>query len=109
MVPSNCLKVKSFQLPKVSMPIIAVVGLKDEEGNYNEPTEMMLDYLQTLRQVQEISRPKINSVLQGLYGNDAELPFFRFEHFNTTEDLFAYTSADNYTFGDGNVGICYGF
>ena len=45
MVPSNCLKVKSFQLPKVSMPIIAVVGLKDEDGNYNEPTEMMLDYL----------------------------------------------------------------
>ena len=59
--------------------------------------------------MQEISRPKINSVLQGLYGGDAELPFFRFEHFNTTEDLFAYTSADNYTFGDGNVGICYGF
>ena len=30
-------------------------------------------------------------------------------HFDTKEDLFAYTSADNYTYTDGNEGVCYGF
>ena len=42
MVPSDCLKVKSFQLPLVEMPIIAVVG------EWNQATYMMQNYLEEL-------------------------------------------------------------
>jgi len=41
-LPSDCLKPNSFQLPRVEMPVIAVVG------EQNEATLMMRDYLQTL-------------------------------------------------------------
>ena len=45
-----------------------------------------------------------------LTGNkDAEMPKFEIMPFESKDKLFEYTSADNYTFQDGNKGVCYGF
>ena len=45
MIPSDCLLINSFQLPKVASPVIAVIG---EEGNLDEPQFMLVDYLTKL-------------------------------------------------------------
>jgi len=43
------------------------------------------------------------------YGKDATYPDFQFKNFTSKEELFEYTSADNYTFTPGLPGVCYGF
>ena len=43
-VPQQCIEKFSFQLPSVTMPIIALVGAKP----YNAASQMMEDYLTTL-------------------------------------------------------------
>lgn len=103
-VPSDCMKMNSFQLPKVEMPIIAVVGDED-----NVPNNIMMDYLTQLIDLQNDNVIAVNSFLKLTYGEKAEYPDFQFQRFATKEDLFAYTSNDTYTYNGGNVGICYGF
>ena len=52
-IPTNCLKENSFQLPRVAMPIIAVVG------DWNEATTMMAGYLQQLIEIQSENLERI--------------------------------------------------
>lgn len=106
MLPGDCLKVKSFQLPQVEMPIIAVVG------EWNQATYMMKNYLETLiewQQTSPIGSRVLNEIISKGYGANATYPEFQFMNFTSREELFDYTSADNYTFPGGNAGVCYGF
>lgn len=105
-VPSDCLKVKSFQLPLVEMPIIAVVG------EWNQATFMMQNYLAELISWQKsdiIGSKIVNELLVTEYGKNATYPDFQFMNFTSRQELFEYTSAENYTFPGGNLGVCYGF
>jgi hypothetical protein len=43
------------------------------------------------------------------FGKQSTYPDFQFKNFTSTEELFAYTKADNYTFTPGLPGVCYGF
>ena len=40
---------------------------------------------------------------------NAELPDFYFKYFDSEEELFSYTSAETYSYPDGNEPVCYGF
>ena len=101
-LPSDCLKINSFQLPRVEMPVIAVVG------EMNEATTMMRDYLKTLYDFQ-VTDPYLQLVIEQLYGSKATYPEWEFQYFDSQDDLFAWTSAENYTFTDGLKGVCFGF
>ena len=41
--------------------------------------------------------------------SNSPYPDFTFMNFTSKEELFAYTSAENYTFEGGNLGVCFGF
>ena len=44
------------------------------------------------------------------YGNEnAALPDFEIKYFTSKDELFDYTSAENYSYPGGNLPICYGF
>lgn len=85
------------------MPIIAVVG------EQNAPTQIMQDYIQSIIDYQTADIDKTNELLQKAYGSKATYPDFRIQQFTSEEDLFNWTSAENYTFTDGLEGVCYGF
>jgi len=51
----------------------------------------------------------LNPSSKKLYGSKGTYPDFQIESFESKDQLFEYTSKDNYTFTDGVVGICYGF
>jgi len=93
-IPEDCLEVNSFQLPPVEMPIIAVVG------EWNQATYMMQNYLETLFDWQKTSR-LIKPFLR-IDGKNATYPDFQFMNFTSKDELFAYTSAENYTYPGGN-------
>jgi len=58
--PSDCMSTYSFQLPQVSMPIVAAVG----EQPFNEAQTMMVDYFRNLLPYQWSKRFIINPVLR---------------------------------------------
>lgn len=72
-VPSDCMKMNSFQLPKVEMPIIAVVGDED-----NVPNNIMYEYLKELITLQKTNEDELNRILTKTYGDNAAYPDFRF-------------------------------
>lgn len=82
------------------MPIIAVVG------EPNKANAMMKSYLEQLIKFQKLY---VNLIASNLSFNPNQYPDFKFMDFATKEDLYAYTSAENYTFNGGNEGVCYGF
>ena len=71
---------------------------------------MMKSYLEKLIRWQRFHFWLIVPYLEGLYGKkNTEYPEWEFKHFATKEDLYSWTSAHNYTYTDGNEGVCYGF
>lgn len=70
---------------------------------------MMQKYLEKLIEVQSFDPAKRDEFIEAVYGPKATYPEWKFMNFATKEDLFAWTSADNYTFNAGNEGVCYGF
>ena len=64
--PKDCLKKFSFQLPKVTSPIIAVVG------DSNEYQDAMVNYLTELFALQQDNIVVINAFLKDLYDGDDE-------------------------------------
>lgn len=86
------------------MPIIAVVG-----GN-NEAQYMMQSYLEALTALQLKYKPKADSYLKTREDDsEAELPTFKITPFTDKDELFDWISSDDYTYPDGNTGVCYGF
>ena len=71
---------------------------------------MMQNYLETLFEFQQgpIGGRVIGELLKHAYGG-ATYPEWQFMNFTSKEELFEYTSAENYTYPDGNLGVCYGF
>ena len=96
------------------MPLIAIVG---EEGNLNEPSAMMQDYLRKLHDVQELNDGALNRYLtaptiaggKGYSAEDAVLPIWEFKYFSSKDEMFDYTQEKDYTYQDGRPGICFGF
>ena len=73
---------------------------------------MMKNYLETLFEWQTtsaIGSRVLHEIMTKAYGANATYPEFQFKNFTSREELFEYTSADNYTFPGGNAGVCYGF
>jgi len=85
------------------MPIIAVVG------EQNTATQMMVKYLSKLFEVQNLNTKARDEFVTTLYGEKATYPEWQFHNFTSKEDLFSWTSAENYTFTDGLQGVCFGF
>ena len=50
-----------------------------------------------------------DEIVKKAYGDKATYPEWKIKHFDSKDDLFAWTSAENYTFTDGLEGVCYGF
>ena len=50
-----------------------------------------------------------DEIVKKAYGDKATYPEWQIKHFDSKDDLFAWTSAENYTFTDGLEGVCYGF
>ena len=69
---------------------------------------MMKKYLEKLIEVQT-NDIYLELLIKSVYGDKATYPEWKFMNFATKEDLFAWTSADDYTFNAGNEGVCYGF
>ena len=68
-IPSNCLKINSFQVPKVASPIIAVVGPN------NKAQYMIKNYLQQLTDLQWKHKSTADSWLKKSQDDqEAELP-----------------------------------
>ena len=73
---------------------------------------MMEDYLRNLINWQKglFNKGLVENELETLYGDkNTDYPEWEFLHFDTKEDLYAWTSADNYTYEGGLKGVCYGF
>ena len=73
---------------------------------------MMVGYLEELWELQNLDEAYMNKILEKKYpskNKKAALVDFEIMYFDTKDDLFAWTSADNYTYTDGNAGVCYGF
>ena len=75
-IPTNCLKVNNFQVPKVDMPIIAVVG-------ENNPAQYMIaSYIDELTKLQVKEHGKADSYLKIVTGDsDAVLPTWKMKTF----------------------------
>lgn len=75
------------------MPVIAVVG------EWNQATKMMKTYLEEIIQVQQqepvkaiLTKKMTERYRDGSYG----YPDFQFMNFTDTQELFDYTSAEDY-------------
>ena len=46
---------------------------------------------------------------KGFSAEDAKLPKWEFKYFASKDDMFDYTNGKDYTYPDGDPGICFGF
>ena len=71
---------------------------------------MMASYIEMLTKVQKEEKPTADRVLRAREGDDeAELPDWEIKTFADKNALFDWIASDDYTYPDGNEGICYGF